>query len=144
MKANDIQKYNKKNLPALLKIATRHFNRFIRDRDKYGDYFKCISCGRTKRIEGNNYHACHYFPAGLYPWLRFDEDNVHGGCLQCNYFKHGAGYAYTEPLVAKIGEKRYEALLMRKDSTRGFKWDRFTIIDIILKYDSKGTKSTNK
>ena len=135
MHANQIQKYNKKSLPQLLKLATTHFNKFIRERDKLNDdLFVCMTCKQTKPIIGHNYHACHYFPAGLYPWLRFDEDNVHGGCLQCNYFKHGAGYAYTEPLVAKIGEKRYEALLIRKDSVQGFKWDRFAVIDIILKY----------
>lgn len=134
--ANAIQKYNKKSVPQLIAIAERHFNKFIRERDRDGDYFYCPTCEKTKKIVGNNYHACHLYPAGHYGWHRFSEDNVHGGCLSCNYFKHGAGYTFVPYVQKKIGMERFAKLelLNAYYQRHGWKWERFSLIEIILKY----------
>lgn len=136
IEAKTILKYQKYSLPDLLKIATKHFNRFIRERDRLGDSFFCPTCKRTKRIEGDNYQACHCFPAGFYPWLRFDENNCFGGCKSCNYYKHGASYIYNDWVRKKIGDEAYQKLLDDNDyyKSHGFKWDRFTIIEVVIKY----------
>jgi len=136
MTSKEIQKYQNKSIPALLKLAEKYFNTFIRNRDRDGDYFYCPTCQKTKKIEGNNYHACHLFPAGHYPALRFNEDNCFGGCLSCNYYKHGAGHEYVDWVRKKIGEVRYQRLIDLKDyyKKHGFKWDRFFLIEIIGKY----------
>jgi len=85
---------SKKSIPQLLKLATIEFNLFIRNRDRLpGNRFYCPTCKKMKSIEiingKSNYQACHLFPAGHYPELRFNENNVFGGCLACNYYKHG-------------------------------------------------------
>lgn len=70
-----LQKYNGKDIPQLLKIAEKHFNRYIRQRDSNGgDYFQCISCGQYKRTE--MMHAGHYMSAGHNGTVRFNPDNV--------------------------------------------------------------------
>lgn len=136
IEAKIIQKYSKKDIPDLIKIAEKHFNSFIRERDRDGDYFFCPTCKTIKRIEGSNYHACHFFPAGQYPWHRFNENNVFGGCQQCNYYKHGAGYSFASWVREKIGEDEYLKLETTNAFYRrnGFKWDRYTLIEVILKY----------
>ena len=138
MEAKLILKYKNKTISQLLKLATKHFNAFIRNRDRQGDYFYCPTCKKTKRIEGTMYQACHLFPAGHYPWIRFNEDNLFGGCLSCNYFKHGAGHEYADWVRNKIGEQRYLKLKRLNDyhKQHGFKWDRFALIEIITKYKS--------
>jgi hypothetical protein len=120
----------------LIKKAEKAFNFFIRERDREGDYFKCPTCRRTKKIENGNYHACHFFPAGQYAWHRFNEDNVFGGCLQCNYFKHGAGYNYSDYVRKRIGEEKYNRLIELNQHYKrvGFKWDRYELILLIEKY----------
>jgi hypothetical protein len=137
--ADKLKKYSKKSIPQLLKLAETYFNRFIRERDRDGDYFYCPTCQKTKRIEGNNYHACHLFPAGHYPALRFNEDNCFGGCLQCNYYKHGMGHEYGDYVRNKIGDERYNDLLYRKAyfKSNPFKWERIALIEKIETYKNK-------
>lgn len=120
----------------LIPIADRHFNKFIRERDRNGDSFYCPTCKQTKKIEGDNYHACHLFPAGHYSWLRYNEDNVFGGCQSCNYYKHGAGYSFTPYVIEKIGQERYDKLLALNiyHKHHGFKWEREALIKIIETY----------
>lgn len=130
-----------KGLPALLELATTEFNLFIRNRDRLeGDRFYCPTCKKTKKIEvkdgKSNYQACHCFPAGHYPELRFNEFNVWGGCFACNYYKHGVGYEYTDWVRSHIGDEEFQKL---KDLTayrerNGWKWNRFEVIEIIKKY----------
>jgi hypothetical protein len=141
MDAKTIQKYSKCSIPQLIKKAEINFNSFIRERDRlkdYGDgkYFYCPTCRTQKRIEGDNYQACHCFPAGHYSWIRFNENNVFGGCKSCNYFKHGANYEYNDWVRKKIGEDEYQKLIDLNDYFRrtGFKWDRYVLIEIIEKY----------
>jgi hypothetical protein len=66
------------SLPNLLKKAQTVFNAYIRLRDKDNG---CISCN-TGSVE----QASHFYSAGQFTALRFNENNVHGSCLRCNYF----------------------------------------------------------
>jgi hypothetical protein len=132
----NIKKYEKKDVNALLKKAREVFHAWIRERDRDGDYFTCISCQRTKKIEGDQYHAGHYYSAGNHNALRFMENNVHGQCKQCNYFLSGNQIGYRENLIKKIGKGGYEELTFKaalsKRKTK--KWSRFELIEIIEKY----------
>ena len=113
------------SLPKLTAKAQMIFNRWIRNRDADKP---CITCGRYK-IE----HACHFYPAGVYTALRFNEDNVHGGCLQCNYYKHGEQNFYRKHLPDRIGEQRLN-LLDAAARKKTYKWSRFELELIIEKY----------
>jgi hypothetical protein len=129
-----------KSLPRLLEIARDEFNLFIRNRDRLpNNRFYCPTCDTQKTIEGDNYQACHCFPAGFYSWIKFNENNVFGGCKSCNYFKHGASYVYNDWVRNKIGESEYKKLTDLNDYWKGktYKWDKFTIIEIIKTYKEK-------
>ena len=141
MDAKIIKKYAKYDTVALFKMAERHFNKFIRERDRLkdigdGQYFYCPTCRQQKRIVGDNYQACHVFPGGQYEWLKFNEDNCFGGCKSCNYFKHGANYEYNDWVRAHIGEERYNKLLELNAYYRrnGYKRDRYVLIEVIETY----------
>lgn len=138
-----IQRYSKYSIDQLIGIAERNFNKFIRERDRDGDYFFCPTCEKTKRIDGDNYQACHLYPAGQFPWIRFYENNVWGGCNACNYFKHGAGYTFSPWVRKKIGEEAFAKMeeLNSYWKQNVYKWDRFTLIEIILKYKNLNKKS---
>jgi len=120
-------KYNKKTLSQLKALATANFNRFIRERDKDCG---CISCG------GKVKQAGHFYSAGQYPELRYNEDNVHGQCVHCNYFLSGNLNEYRKRLEEKVGKERLEKLDFEADYYRrnGYKWNRFFLIEIIEKY----------
>lgn len=87
------------------------FNEFIRLRDK-GE--PCISCGTTTKCI---YHAGHFYAAGNYPALRFNEDNVHKQCgFNCNTSKHGNTAEYSKRLILKIGCDRFDKLFEIRDT----------------------------
>lgn len=120
--------YKNKTTPQLIKIAVRHFHQFIRKRD-HGQ--PCISCGKRTTLQ-----AGHFFSAGNHPAVRFDEDNIHGQCLKCNYYLSANLIPYRQNLLEKIGSKKFKALEQKVQISKrnGFKWDRFALIDTIEKY----------
>ena len=132
--AKTIQKYSKKSIAQLLKKATEVFNRYIRDRDRDGDYFTCISCGQMKPV--SKMQAGHYLSAGHNGVVRFHEDNVHGQCIRCNMHLHGNQERYRAGLIRKIGVERVEAL-EQLSRMSGHKWDRFGLIHLIETYKRK-------
>ena len=81
------------------------FNTFIRLRDKNDG---CISCS-TWSIT-NQFHAGHYRTRGAAGHLKFNEDNCHKQCAQCNGVKSGNIESYRPRLIEKIGLERVEAL----------------------------------
>ena len=83
--------YRNKTVAQLIKIAVRHFHLYIRNRDQGKP---CISCGKKTKLQ-----AGHFYSAGKHPQLRFNEDNVHGQCLSCNYYKSGDLLNYRINLI---------------------------------------------
>lgn len=122
-----------KSLSALLEIAQKHFNAYIRKRDDKGGWFVCISCNERK--DKSKMDAGHYYSAGNHSFLRFNENNVHGQCRKCNSFMHGHLIPYRENLIKKIGLAEVEKL----DAWRNFsmKWDKLQVIAIIQEYREK-------
>lgn len=118
-----------KSTPELKREAQKVFNAFIRLRDEGK---RCISCnGRDSTMQ-----AGHYFSAGKYNILRFNEDNCHLQCVECNCYKEGNLEAYKENLIKKIGEERFAALELLSE-TKVFKDDRSLFLDIIETYNNK-------
>lgn len=117
-------------LSELIWRAKDKFHAYIRKRDQDQP---CISCGKYTTLQ-----AGHFFSAGKYPGLRFDEDNVHGQCLRCNYFLSGNLINYETNLRNKIGDERVDDLKFKAAQFKrtGFKWNRFFLEEIIKKYSS--------
>ena len=126
MDAKTIQRYNKYSVAQLKLKAQKVFNAYIRKRD---EGLPCISCGT-----GQPQHAGHYFSAGHYSKLRFDERNVSGQCIRCNYYLSGNQIGYRQGLIKRIGLEAVEQLEAEASIKGAFKWDRFSLIDIIENY----------
>ena len=131
------KKYQSKSIPWLLNKATAVFNAWVRLRDSTtfstSTMGECISCGNWKELQ-----AGHYYAAGKYSNLRFDEMNVNGQCVRCNYHLHGNLENYRLGLIRKYGEKKVEDLEIKAGWSKRnpWKWNRFELIEIILKYKS--------
>ena len=136
MDSNLIKKYKNKTIKQLLAIATTRFNRFIRERDSVDGWGKCISSKQNLRVPSMNAQAGHYYPAGKYPRLRFNEDNVHLQGKSDNYFASGNLINYRKNLIEKIGIERVEKLdlIAEMDKRTPFKWDRYFLVETIEKY----------
>lgn len=88
----------------IAKAAQDAVNAYIRARD-VGQ--PCISCGS---LTAPMYQAGHYLSVGARPELRYDPDNIHMQCVQCNMHKAGNVAAYRLGLITKIGLARVERL----------------------------------
>lgn len=139
-----LQKYKDKSVSKLLGAAEKHFNEFIRLRDSTpfdGKYRQgnCISSGQRLIVPSKNSHAGHYFSAGKYPALRFNEDNVHLQGKSDNFFNGGNQLDYRRNLIKKIGQSRVDTIESIAEMTHGknHKWDRILLIEIIEKYKLK-------
>jgi hypothetical protein len=106
--------------------AIKIFNAWIRNRDKNQP---CISCGNFRTLQ-----AGHFYSAGGFNHLRFNEDNVNGQCLQCNYYLSGNLNKYRINLINKIGVERVEKLDLKAEIRTPTKNNRFLFLEIIEKY----------
>lgn len=125
------------NLEKTKKRAITKFNKFIcfRDlRESNGEIFGfCISCGKIWRavlysdksiMNGQEWHAGHYFGANEYESVRFNEWNVNGQHHHCNRYLHGDKINYKERLIKKISGENFKKLEFQKNQPK-----KFTIIE---------------
>jgi hypothetical protein len=126
------REYRAKSIPLskLKSSAQREFNHYVRERDILDG---CISCHMPADYAGQ-WHAGHYRTTASAAHLRFNEDNCHKQCAQCNEHKSGNIVAYRPRLIAKIGAARVELL---EDDNRVVKWEREELIAIRKEYLGK-------
>lgn len=135
---------SKKELKASLKTKQDYekelekvVNEYIRLRD-FGK--PCISCdapyGHYRPSAG------HFYPAGSYKNIRFDEDNIHGQCwFNCNKNKHGNLTEYRPRLIAKIGQERFDALEARRNVPAHYSIPELIELKVIYKDKIKNLKT---
>jgi uncharacterized protein involved in tolerance to divalent cations len=121
------------------KELERIFNKFIRLRDAQ---LPCVSCdappGTYKLTAG------HFYPAGSYKNIRFDEDNVHGQCwFNCNKNRHGNLLEYRPRLIKRIGSDNFEQLERRAKETRHYSIPELIELKVIYKEKIKNLSKTN-
>lgn len=110
-----------KSKAQIAKAAQDAVNAYIRARDAGQP---CISCGT---LTAEVYQAGHFLSVGARPELRFEFDNIHAQCVQCNMHKAGNVAAYRVRLIQKIGEKR---VLELEGPHPMPKWSRDDLLEI--------------
>lgn len=123
----------KSNGAALVNLFDRLFSKYIRLRDSNGDgTFTCISCGRKLPIE---YSQCGHFYPRANMSTRFDPDNCHSECIECNCFDQNHLEGYRRNLIEKIGEDRVLELDRRAKEMK--KWSHYELEEQIEYYKEK-------
>lgn len=125
----------KKSVSPLTQKLVRIFNTFIRMRDKGKP---CISCGAFTDLQ-----AGHFFSAGHYTHLRFNEDNVWGQCVRCNYHLHGNQAEYRIGLIKRIGEEKVKQLEIKAQLRSVNRYSRFEL-ELLCNYYKEKIKSLGK
>lgn len=125
-----INKQSKNEIPKLRRKLRIHFHEFIRLRDKDNG---CISC-----VTGGVHNAGHFRSVGSSPQasMAFDEKNVNGQCVRCNYTLGGNPDGYKKGLVRKYGPKILEEIEIKK-SMRQNPWTKFEYETMIKHYQEK-------
>jgi len=114
---------------SLTKKAQTYFNAYIRARDKHKT---CVSCDKPL---GSKFDAGHYYSAGGFGSVRFNELNVHGQCVYCNQHLHANLLNYQIGIEQRIGG---EALIeLHEQAHKVRKYTRQELRDIIETYKRK-------
>ena len=114
---------------SLTKKAQTYFNAYIRARDKHKT---CVSCDKPL---GSKFDAGHYYSAGGFGSVRFNELNVHGQCVYCNQHLHANLLNYQIGIEQRIGG---EALIeLHEQAHKVRKYTREELRDIIEIYKRK-------
>ncbi len=112
--------------------AKKSFQKFIRLRDQNNP---CISC---QNPNPSDWCGSHYFAAGVYSGMIFDERNCHGACnTYCNKFLSGNLNEYRINLVIKFGEDWVKQLENDALERKKYKYTKSELIEIKKKYDLK-------
>jgi len=121
----------KKPYKAIRRRAKEVFHEWIRYRDRMKG---CVSCN------GSVEHAGHYYAAHLYRSLEFNETNVNGQCLKCNYFMSGNLSVYRERLEQRWGDDAVMDLEIKSSFERRSSYVKLLpeeLVDIIMEYTQK-------
>ena len=119
----------KKGLDAAEKRLRKNFNKFIQLRDAIvvisGEIIaRCICCKHSKILNNTydwvEFHASHYWLEDQYASVRFDEENVNGGCRRCNKQLSGNLANYEVNLIDKIGNENFQKLNFRRNQIKKF------------------------
>ena len=129
-RTNFIRKTSKNEIPKLRRKLTLIFNEYIRLRDARKG---CISC-----VTGAVENAGHFRSVGSEPRpsLCFDERNVNGQCIRCNYTLGGNLEGYEKGLVRRYGKTVIEELDIKR-SVKQNPWTRFEYEMMIKVYKEK-------
>lgn len=131
-KEKSILKEKLKTLSDLEADAKKSFQRYVRLRDKD---LPCISCNNSNT---NDWAGGHYFSAGMYSGLMFDERNCHKQCnTHCNKYLSGNLLEYRKGLIKRFGIEFVEKLESESDQKRNYKYTRDELIAKKLQYDIK-------
>jgi hypothetical protein len=118
-----------------MKLTQQLVNKYINLRDKG---LPCISC--DKPITGR-VNASHFWNANNHYNVRFNEDNIHSSCINCNQFLSGNLLEYRSRLITKIGIERFNTLEAESKKTRKFTMEELK--EIIKEYKQKIKKHVN-
>ena len=125
----------KESLKSISKIISEIkpiFQKYIRLRDKD---LPCISCGNAKTTD---WAGGHYFSAGIYSGLMFDERNCHKQCNNnCNKHLSGNLLEYRKGLILRYGMDFVNQLESESNEKRNYKYTKEQLIAKKLQYDIK-------
>ena len=121
-----------KTLSDYEKEAKKVFQEFIRLRDKD---LPCISCGKSNCPD---WAGGHYFAAGMYSGMIFNEDNCHKQCnSHCNKFLSGNLLEYRRGLIERYGIDFVERIEMQANEKRAYKYSKDELQKIKEYYKNK-------
>lgn len=110
--------------------AKQSFQKYVRLRDAK---LPCISCGNANP---KDWCGSHYFSAGMYSGLMFDERNCHGACnTYCNKMLSGNLLEYRKGLIKRYGIEYVDKLESESDAKRNYKYTKYELVAKKLKYD---------
>lgn len=120
-------KHRLPTLKKLLKRLEKISHKYVRDRGKNRTGGKCERC-----IMNDGYSANHILPAGDYPGVRYDCENMFYGCVECNYRERWHRIPEAQYWRKRLGSEKYDS--MAEKGRQITKYSRDQVIEMIESY----------
>ena len=100
----------------LKKTAQDDINKYSRLRDQYENGIRCCTCPKKDgKMDGG-----HYLPTSGYSSIRYNTNQIHQQCVNCNRYNSGRRTEYTAFMIEKYGKEYVDKLNDTKDVLRGY------------------------
>jgi len=97
-------------------IAQKLCNRYARLRDEYENGKRCCTCGiTTGKMDGG-----HFLPTSGYSAIRYNTNQIHQQCVNCNRYNGGRYKEYRIFMIDKNGLEYVERLEATKGQLRSY------------------------
>jgi hypothetical protein len=99
-----------------LQLAQKLVNRYARLRDFKENGLRCVTCSSTtgKRDGG------HFLPTSGYSAIRYNTNQIHQQCVNCNQYNGGRPKEYRVFMIKKYGLEYVENLESSRNKTRSY------------------------
>lgn len=121
-KAKEVKKENNNQLKAfresdktiLKSLAQKLVNQYARKRDEKERGYICCTCGHT----GGQMDGGHFLPTSGYSAIRYNTNQIHQQCKNCNRFNGGKPKEYRVFMINRYGLEYVEKLESTKNIKR--------------------------
>jgi hypothetical protein len=124
-RAKDEHKKQKATKSLLVNVRNE-LHTYVKKRDKG---LPCISCGCSYH---SRFQAGHFYKAELYSNMKFDPNNIHGQCPQCNMYRDGNEQGYRQGLIVRHGKDFVNKLDLKAKNYKSmaWKWSKDYLINV--------------
>lgn len=111
-----LREFKKSDKPVLKELAQKLINQYSRKRDEYENGLRCCTCGKTD----GKFDGGHFLPTSGYSAIRYNTNQIHLQCVNCNQYNGGRYKEYRLFMIDKYGIEYVEALEATKTVQRGY------------------------
>jgi 5-methylcytosine-specific restriction endonuclease McrA len=112
----------------LKKVAQMLVNKYARLRDQYESGVRCCTCGSVGKMDGG-----HFLPTSGYGAIRYNTNQIHQQCVNCNQYNGGRPIEYEQFMIKKYGMKYVENLKATKNIRRKYTVEYYQKLIRIIK-----------
>jgi hypothetical protein len=117
----------------LKKTAQDEINRYARLRDNKERGLKCCTCPNNYgKMDGG-----HFLPTSGYSAIRYNTNQIHQQCVNCNRYNGGRRPEYTEFMINKYGPEYVENLEAMKNIIRPYSIEYYQRLIKIVRRKTK-------
>lgn len=110
------KEFNQNDKVYLKELAQRLVNKYARMRDEKERGYVCCTCGHR----GGQMDGGHFLPTSGYSAIRYNTNQIHQQCKNCNRFNGGKPKEYRVFMIDKYGLDYVEKLESIKNTTRSY------------------------
>lgn len=127
------REFNKNDKTVLKRLAQITVNKYARFRDEYENGLRCCTCGKTD----GKFDGGHFLPTSGYSAIRYNTNQIHLQCINCNQYNAGRYKEYKVFMIEKYGEEYVEALEATKTVHRRYTVEYYQKLIRVVKKKTK-------